>query len=66
MPVVSSRAEKNISLFLLVETAIERSRPTLIRRGVTRRHERGVRDAVDAFGAKRRARHKADGEVVAF
>jgi hypothetical protein len=55
LPVASSPLAKNISLFDLVETAIEHCRPALIRRGVTRRHERGARDAMDADGAARRA-----------
>ena len=52
MPVMSSPLAKNILLFRLVETAIEPIRPALIRRGVARRHERGVRDAMDALGAQ--------------
>ena len=52
MPVASSPVAKNISLFHLVETAIEPICPALIRRGVTRRHERGARDAMDAFSAQ--------------
>jgi hypothetical protein len=52
LPVVSSPAAKNISLFDLVDTAIEHYRPALIRRGVTRRHERGAGDAMDALGAQ--------------
>src|SRR5579863_5706242 len=55
LPNLSSPAAKNISLFGLVETAIERGCPALVRRGVTRRHERGARDAMDDDGAARRA-----------
>jgi len=64
LPVVSSLSAKNFLLFRLVETAIEPIHPALIRRGVARRHERGVRDAMDALGAQDGRLFEADGEVV--
>jgi len=51
LPVVSRSSAKNIPLGDPVETAIERSGPVLTRRGVTRRHERGARDAMDVLRA---------------
>ena len=54
---------KNISLSVFPKSVI----PYLVSRsqeGRTRRHERGVRDAMDASGVERRAILRADGEVV--
>jgi hypothetical protein len=45
---LSSPSAKNISLRRLVETAIENHRPAPVRGTFRDRHERWVRDAVDA------------------
>jgi hypothetical protein len=64
LPDVSSPATKNISLFRLVETAIERVLSRAHKRGVSR-SSRALGAGCDGrFGCARRAPREADGEVV--